>query len=242
MGILMPALQTARRQARMISCKSNLRNYVFASRLYIDDNDFDLPYSFTWLFNNEAGRTGCDWHDESKNLTDNPELAGCLWPYLKAMDVHLCPDFDVIARMQSCGICRGATVPVEPQYGYCMNSYLNADSHRASGFPTAYYDKIANLKKETRVKNPARVFFFAEENTWGIQGISGGGMNDNNLRSTPACNTDAFGTLHMTSGGKLDEGKSNASFVDGHVETVSAYPARNTYVLSWPLGGVAPIW
>lgn len=92
------------------------------------------------------------------------------------------------------------------------------------------------------VKNPANVVFFAEENTWAIDGLSGTGMNDNNLRSTPSCTTDCFGTFHKTSGGKLDEGVSNASFVDGHVEEVSARPPRNTYILSWPVGGTPPIW
>lgn len=240
MAILMPALQKARRQARLIVCKNNLRNYVFGSRLYIDDNDGDLPYSFTWLFDNESNRTGCDWHDATKNLADNPELAGCLWPYLKAMDVHLCPDFDVVARMMSCGNCGGST-PVDPQYGYVMNSYLNGDAW--TYVPRQYKAGYAKqIRKESMVKNPANVVFFAEENTWAIDGLSGTGMNDNNLRSTPSCTTDCFATFHKTSGGKLDEGVSNASFVDGHVEEVSAYPPRNTYNLTWPVGGTPPIW
>lgn len=238
MGILMPALQKARRQARMVICKNNLRQYVLASRMYIDDNDFDFPYSFTWLF--KDGGTNCNWHDASMNLDENPNLAGVMWQYLKGLDVHLCPDFDVVARMKSCGRCREATIPVEPQYGYCMNSYLNGDAWNS--VPTQYRGGIEKLRKETMVKNPARVFFFAEENCWAIPGLSGAGINDNNLRSTPARNTDCFATFHLAPSRDLNLGECNASFVDGHVETVSAYPEGNTYILSWPAGGTPPTW
>jgi hypothetical protein len=31
-------------------------------------------------------------------------------------------------------------------------------------------------------------------------------------------------------------------FVDLHVERVSAYPAGNTFVLSWPKGAPIPDW
>jgi len=43
MAILMPSLQKARQQARMISCGSNMRQLVFGLVTYAEDNDSKLP-------------------------------------------------------------------------------------------------------------------------------------------------------------------------------------------------------
>ncbi|NQT01716.1 MAG: type II secretion system protein [Planctomycetes bacterium] len=238
MAILMPALQRAKKQVWGILCRSNLKQYTLSSRMYLDDYDGAFPYSFSWLYEDQAG--GCRWHDKSMNLDENPDLAGELWPYLKSKDIHLCPEFDVVARMMGCNNCDGVTTPIEPQYSYCMNSYLNGDAWGA--VPQQYRTNIDKVRNESQVKNPAGVFFFSEENSWSIPGLSGASINDNNLRSTPPCNTDCFATFHRAPGGDLNTGYANASFVDGHVEQVSAYPAGNTFVLSWPSGAPIPDW
>jgi len=43
LGILLPALQTVKKQAREIMCRNNLKNYGLAGRLYLDDNDSVFP-------------------------------------------------------------------------------------------------------------------------------------------------------------------------------------------------------
>jgi len=241
MAILMPALQRARKQVRIIVCRHNLKEYGVAARMYLDDNDGFFPYSFTWLYD-DGGFVGCGWHDASKNIKDNPDRAGSLWPYLKDMDVHMCPEFYVVARMVGCPMCDGITIPIEPQYSYCMNSYLNGDAW--NNVPTQFRTNMSkpDVRTESQVKNPARVFFFSEENPFPISGLSNAGINDNNLRSTPPCNTDCFATYHKAPAGDLNRGFANAVFVDMHVEQVSAYPAGNTFVLSWPSGPPIPDW
>lgn len=248
MGILMPALNKVRRQARMIRCKSNLRQYAIAGKLYSHDYDGMFPYSFRWLFK-EAG-TDHKWHDAEFNLDEHPELAGDMWPYLKGMGIHLCPDFDVLARTNGCqGVWPNLStcnIPLDPQYSYTMNSYLNGDAYNS--VPAQYKLKFGTkgFTKDTMVKNPSKVFYFGEENPFSISGLSGAGINDNNLRAWPNGSTDCFATFHKAPQGDLTQGISNASFVDGHVETVSAYPnevpPHNTFVLSWPGGGATPVW
>ncbi len=239
MAILMPALQRAKKQVRDIKCKGNLKQYGLAARMYLDDNEGSFPYSFTWLYDDDDF-VGCGWHDASKNLKDNPDRAGQLWPYLKQKDVHLCPEFSVVAKMVGCSRCDGNTIPIEPQYSYGMNSYLNGPAWNS--VPSQFRTNYEKIQKESQVKNPARVFFFSEENPWSIPGLSGAGINDNNLRSTPPCTTDCFATYHNAPSGDLDKGFANAVFVDAHVERVSAYPAGNTFVLSWPCGPPIPDW
>ncbi len=237
MAILMPALQRARKQVRGILCRSNLKQYGLAARMYLDDNDGSFPYSFSWLY--EDGGRGCRWHDESKNLNDNPDLGGEMWPYLKDKDIHLCPEFNIVAKMMGCG-CGGGTIPIEPQYGYCMNSYLNGDAWGA--VPARFRTNMEKIRKESQVKNPARVMFFSEENTWRVPELGNAQINDNNLRATPGTGQDHFATFHNAPGGDLDKGFANAVFVDSHVEQVTAYPVGNTFILSWPSGAPIPNW
>jgi prepilin-type N-terminal cleavage/methylation domain-containing protein len=237
MGILMPALQKVREQGMNTQCKANLRNYGLALRMYLDEFEFKYPYSFNWL-HADGGRS-CRWHDASKNLDLNPKLGGSLWPYLKQQDIHMCPTFLRISKSKGCPSCNGSAIPIEPQYGYCMNSYLNGDAWGA--VPSQFHTRFKTSWKESNIKNPSRVFSFGEENSWSIPGLSGAGINDNNLRSTPPGNTDCFATFHRARG-DLNEGISNAVFVDLHVESVDPRPLPNTFNLSWPAGGIPPRW
>jgi prepilin-type N-terminal cleavage/methylation domain-containing protein/prepilin-type processing-associated H-X9-DG protein len=239
MGILMPALQRVKRQARTIVCRKKLSQYGLASRMYLDDFDGNFPYSFTWLYK-DGGRSH-RWHDEANNLTNKPDNGGSMWPYLKDKDIHLCPDFEVISKMMGCS-CGGNPIPIDPQYGYCMNSYLNGDAW--GSVPAQFKTNLSkpDIRTEAQVKNPSRVIFFSEENSWSIPELGSAQINDNNLRATPGRNQDHFATFHNTSNEKIDQGYANAVFVDGHTELVSAYPIGNTFALSWPSGSPLPEW
>ena len=138
MALLIPSLQRARRQAQGIICRSNLKQYGVATRMYLDNNQGKFPYVNTWLF--KDGTMGCQWHDASRNLNRRPELAGVLWPYLKDKDIHLCPVFNVTAKQTGCRRCGGKPNPVEPQYGYVMNPYLNGDI--LNMVPEQYQDAV----------------------------------------------------------------------------------------------------
>jgi len=226
-----------------MSCRSNLRNYAVVQRLYADDNDGKFPRSFDWLFMN--GGTNCNWHDASRNLDLHPELAGLCWPYLKSYPkIHVCPTFRIVVKSRGCSRCGGVTIPVVPQYGYTMNSYLNGDAW--GSVPAQYNLAIAGdaMRKETQVKRPADTFYFGEENSWSIPGINAAGINDTNLRPLPSRATDSFATFHKVAASKWDHGVSNASFVDGHVQEVDAWAqdARESWQYAWPGDKPAPIF
>ena len=255
MGILMPALSKVRRQARFIKCRANLKQYAIAGKLYAQDNDAAFPYSFRWLF--REGGTNHNWHNPDYNLNEYPEKAGSMWAYLKGMGIHLCPDFDVLVRANGCSgtyeHMTSCTIPLDPQYSYTMNSYLNGDAYNS--VPAEFKLKFGTkgFSKETMVRNPSRVFYFSEENPFTMPGLSAAGINDNNLRAWPNGSTDCFATFHKAPQGDLTKGFCNASFVDGHVEIVSAYRSstrkpedeeqpQNTFALSWPGGAPIPNW
>jgi len=239
MAILIPGLQKVRRQAQGVICRSNLKQYGVATRMYLDGNEGKFPYVNTWLF--KDGTMGCQWHDARRNLVKNPELAGVLWPYLKYKDIHLCIVFSMSAKQIGCRRCGGKPIPVEPQYGYVMNPYLNGDI--LSMVPKQYQDAVKKAGSESGVENPATVYLFSEENSWTIEGLSSDSINDNSLHAVPAPRIDdCFATFHDTPAGNPDNGFANAVFVDGHVERVSACPVGNTFRLSWPGGSPIPSW
>jgi len=235
MAILMPALQRVKRQASTILCRKNLGQYGIASRMYLDEWEGNFPYSFDWLYA-DGGRSH-RWHDEENNMTNRPENGGSMWPYLKDKNIHLCPDFKVISKMMGCS-CNGNPIPIEPQYGYCMNSYLNGDAWNY--VPDQYKNGMERIKNESMVKHPANVMNFSEENSWSIPELQSAQINDNNLRPTPGTGQDHFATFHNVSTARINNGYANAVFLDGHVEQVSAYPAGNTFKLSWPIGAPIP--
>ncbi len=234
MSILMPALQRVKKQARAILCKNNLKQYGLGSKMYLGDWDGDFPYSFSWLFS--TNYSGHRWHDKANNLTNKPEEAGGLWPYLSNKDIHLCPDFDLVAR--TIGTHANESIPLEPQYGYTMNSYLNGDAW--GSVPQQYRLNIDRIRNESQVKSPSLVFFFSEENSWPVPELGSVPINDNNLRATPGTGDDHFATVHDAPSGDLNLGYANAVFVDAHVERVSAYPVGNSFALSWPGGSPIP--
>jgi prepilin-type N-terminal cleavage/methylation domain-containing protein/prepilin-type processing-associated H-X9-DG protein len=249
MSILMPALSRVREQARFMACRSNLSQYALVQRMYSDDNNGDMPRSFTWLYNDKSGGsgTGCSYHDPTKNLYDHPEMAGECWPYLRDFPkVHVCPTFAIVLKEMSCGMCHGSTPLDRVNFGYTMNSYLNGDAWTAAAIPSQYKLPISGtgLRKETQVKRPAETFFFSEENSWAIPGLNAAGINDTNLRPLPNHSTDGFATFHKTSTTNINHGVANASFVDGHVDMVDPWlnDATECWELTWPGDKPAPVF
>jgi len=237
MGILTPALHKVKRKAQGIICKSNLRQYGMATRMYLDSNNFRFFGPREWLF--KTSPTGCQWHDASHNLIDYPEEAGLLWPYLKNFDVHLCPTFNSCAKSRSCPTCKGKTFPVEPQYSYSMNCLIGSP-YGNDARTTALENIVKSAKTESNIVNPAKVVLFTEENPWVIEGLSINHFNDNYLRSCTPSLMDCFATFHDAPDAAMNQGFANALFVDAHVERVSAYPQPNTFNLCWPGGAPMP--
>ncbi len=248
LSILMPALQRVKRQAKEILCKNNLKQYGYATRMYLDSNNSFFPDPVTWLFNKPNPNdsvNNCDWHDKTMSLELKPQLAGSLWPYLKDKDIHLCPVFkDVSKAVGKCeNYCKGK-FPIEPLYSYNMNAYLGS-TYGENGVQSAANKAIVKkAKNETGVKKPSNVVLFSEENTWPIDGVSSATFNDTVLYCFPNSSMHALATFHETSMKNKDKGVAYASFVDQHVESVSPYPATpapsNSFRMCWPGGSPVP--
>jgi len=222
MSIMMPALQGVKKHTKTIICRSNLRQYGLAGRMYLDSNEGRFPNTMDWLYSKRPSGY-CMWHDKAHNLVNHPENGGLLWPYLKEKNVHLCPTFKNVCRFRGCwwdG--HDPSIPIEPQYSYSMNAFLGGDGR-------------GKVSIETQVRHPAEVFFFSEENSWEVPGVSTCGINDNNLRiGIPPDIVDGFATYHNTS--DMDKGMANLVYLDGHVGTIKAEEQKDggNFRLAWP--------
>jgi prepilin-type N-terminal cleavage/methylation domain-containing protein/prepilin-type processing-associated H-X9-DG protein len=225
LAILLPTLSMVKEKARVVICKTNLKQYGLAGAMYVNENDDYLPNAYEWLYARLVN--SCQWHDDSMDFDVNPETAGTLWPYLALKDIHVCPSFRGLAKKygaeHSNHDANYSEIPISPQYSYVMNGYLGYGPH-------------SEVPKLSQVRSPVDTFIFAEENTWLIPSWSTWSFNNNNLlgRGDPYTAdriVSCFATFHNMKGGDRNSGNSNAVFLDGSVQTVDY---KETFERGWP--------
>ena len=130
-AILMPALSRAKESGRVARCASNLRQLHLAAMNYANDSGGTLPVAVSrWIPNSDgtswtlsqgwvhwanipaAGTAGTyDWQDNTAAKLGTACITnGTFWPYVREMDVYLCPTF------ASRGVCLSTT----PRRSYSM--------------------------------------------------------------------------------------------------------------------------
>lgn len=209
MAIMMPVLNMVKEQARSVVCRSNLRQYGIATRMYVDENQGRFPHTYSWLYTN-AGTGGTP---DTQLVDEIPD--GSLWPYLKDKDAHMCPTFKTYMNQ---------TGRAYAQYSYTMNAFVGQDH-------------FGGVVRESQVHQPAEVFCFSEENTWLIEGLSEYVINDNNLLVGEAGDPiDCFATYHNVTTARRDHGSANLVFVDGHVGSIKRAEQENggNFKVAWP--------
>jgi prepilin-type N-terminal cleavage/methylation domain-containing protein/prepilin-type processing-associated H-X9-DG protein len=195
MAILMPALSKAREQGRIIACRSNLKQYGIALRMYLDENSHYFPDARMWLKSDNR-----PWVHKGYTPT------GVFWPYVKDLDVHMCPKFSQYTK---------GTQYADTAVSYVMNFYVG---NRGEIWSNWLGSGVKGVSKETEVYNPARVLVFTEENTWTIPGYSITPFNDTHFTvDNRVRQIDNYATYHNAPGDR-DKGGANLVFVDGHVD------------------------
>jgi prepilin-type N-terminal cleavage/methylation domain-containing protein/prepilin-type processing-associated H-X9-DG protein len=146
MGILMPALQKVRDQAKRTHCVANVRTLSLGWTVYIQENDYKLPGA---MINNEPDA----WvQSPPNNATLEQKLQtirdGVLFPYVgKTVEVYRCP---ADARLKDPG-----------QGAYRTFSIANGANGEAT-WPSAPRNHVP-AKKYTDIKNPATKYVFLED-------------------------------------------------------------------------------
>ena len=203
LGLLLPALNKAREQARATQCLSNLRQLGQAAFEYANSNHGYFPIaseSFTleWDFDSSA----------------SPVVAGILWGALPDLSIQQCPSYD-----------RKSTTLTDPFTGYNYNtSYIGGGYGEKSplGNPAPIPPMTFSLKPPIRVVNVVRsseVALFGD-------GQYGGGTNKYMRAPLLMSGTnigDAVGATTRTAGtqGYRHLGRTNVAYCDGHAAAVA---------------------
>jgi len=218
-GLIVPAMASARRQALSASCGAHLHELATAFQMYAEDNaGLAMPLSFWSVDVVGSGPVVYWWGTNDSRGVDYRR--GFLWPYLQSgltgSSVFACPQ-------QPWGSYRpqGSARTVTSTYGY--NGYYLAPPSAPGWAAQIGHVPWLSLSK---LKDPARVFVFADtlidlgrsqpSNCALLdppQLFSGGDWSDN---SNP---TTAF----------RHDGRTLAAHADGHVE---GYAARKEWLTS----------
>jgi prepilin-type N-terminal cleavage/methylation domain-containing protein/prepilin-type processing-associated H-X9-DG protein len=245
MAVIVPSLNRVRAQAKNADCQSNLRQYVIAEFMFVQDHDeyFTNPHYFLFKNWKNIDSPQCRWHNPEVGIySDGEEPDGELWPYLQNKNVFCCKEFRLLAkRFGGAHPGHNPDIDIVPQYSYSQNAY--------TGCPW-----WGGVVKITQVRDTGRLFLFSEENVWVDPQrqcdlytasalndtilLVGGDIRDKNAAEDLRRARDNFATFHnVNKTGDLTSGRANACFVDGHVAPVK--PSRQSFSLyAWPKAGI----
>jgi prepilin-type processing-associated H-X9-DG protein/prepilin-type N-terminal cleavage/methylation domain-containing protein len=197
-GLLLPALSTARQQAQAVDCLSNLRQMVIAVHSYADayNGQYPIAYysdlsptqmvSFNWDFTVTRALP-------SGRVTVTP---GILWQGSTNAQIQQCPSFS-----------GNSNAPNDPYTGYNYNdSFIGGGQ---SGPTTAAPAKL------NQVHRPSRCALFGD-------GQYSAGADKFMHSPNPGPDDITFGFTSAWAGtqGFRHRGGTNIAFCDGHAETL----------------------
>jgi type II secretory pathway pseudopilin PulG len=185
MGILMPALNKAKKQAQSIACQGNLKGYTLATAMYAQENNDNFVNPRKVYFTSDARLPGESisvsspihhrWYNSQVNLNKRPELGSDFFKYLANAKALICPTFKTLSKSKGGQISgnvswHGAEDDnlYDPWHNYTMNAYLGPKN-------------VGFVAKTSQVKNPSTVFVFADEGPYRVTNYINNGLNDTQL-------------------------------------------------------------
>lgn len=232
-SILMPSLSKCRKIASRVVCSSNMKGLGTAITVYLNDSSDCFPDPEQWLFKKDSYSPehpeGCRWHDwvmalDGELMQGHTDYMGITYDLDLSPQSLLCPDLRDIAKSRGCeNPDHNPNLPIRPQFNYTMNAYLGSD--RSGG-----------VLASDQVYKPARIFILGEENSWSVRPdhpqypaewlrapLSTKALDDTALLIAPTPEAvNCFATHHGASKNK-DNGRGNLVYLDGHVDTITAY-------------------
>ena len=202
-GLLLPALAKAKKQAQSVQCLSNVRQMVLATVLYADDNGDQLP--FAW------------WYNASNDDASKNNFQTLIVKYIKSSDfkagtattnsdfaesVFRCPTRILENHWRGFKNYPGTGNPWK--ISYAMNQYT-----LLSYPPAVTSPKTAKLGS---VVLPANTFLIADVS------------KDLNHPAIIILGKESDGSYDVgyRHGAAYPYGKANISFMDGHINSISA--------------------
>jgi len=145
MGILMPALQRVRDQAKRTHCVANVRTLSLGWTMYIEENDYKLPGAMI----NEQEHAWVQSPPDNATLEQKLQTIrdGVIFPYVgKTVEVYRCP---ADTRLK------------DPRQG-AYRSFSIANGANGQNWPEPPRGHVT-AKKYTDIRSPATKYIFLED-------------------------------------------------------------------------------
>jgi len=162
MGILMPALQRVREQAREISCRSNIRQVGLVIYLYLQDNDFKMANCHQYDPHSNSKCNEYRWrhadgtflrHDE-----DDSYWAVAYIDYVKDTKIFSCPSFKNSYEMEAISKLYGYDIKEFYDSAFALNGWLDREKTNSI---SNHAEVIVSLDHvEPRIENGVRDMLF----------------------------------------------------------------------------------
>jgi prepilin-type processing-associated H-X9-DG protein/prepilin-type N-terminal cleavage/methylation domain-containing protein len=207
-GILLPALAAARRQAASAQCASNIRQLLLAATAYIQENHGHWPPAHLDFLTKNKNR----WHGERTSLSKPFDFSGsCLKRYLQTAAIKQCPSFAPSRPNGFEASCGG--------YGY--NSHYIGSSELCPALvglslgPAAWDREVGNRPaKQNMIRRPAEKIAFADT----AIAPAPGNIIEYSFVEPPLLNV--LGTWQPSQPSihfRHNRGRANIGWADGHV-------------------------
>jgi prepilin-type N-terminal cleavage/methylation domain-containing protein/prepilin-type processing-associated H-X9-DG protein len=166
-ALLLPALASAKEEARSISCRSNLKQLQFCWEMYGDDNVGVLcPNDWIQTIETTATFTQYSWclGNARMDTTTSNIQAGLLYPYDRSPGIYHCP-----SDMSTIVDANGNPLPQPRTRSYNMSQSVNGlglmpDPNNMDDWPVDVLQPC--FMKFSQITNPApsQLFVFLDEN------------------------------------------------------------------------------
>jgi len=230
-ALILPSTKMARVASTELISKSQMHEYSIGIEIYMHEHDGYFPSAQEWLYAKASDSPdhpiGCRWHDAemapgSKIMNARPEFRGIMWDYMVGSRLGSCPIFRDIALKRGCENPKhNPQISIRPQFNYSINGYLG-------------FRREGGALRKSEVRNPAVVFFLAEENSWTVRpdhpkypaaglkaSLSTTALDDTVLLITPTPEAlDCFATHHGAPDEGFNQGSGPVIFVDGHGDEI----------------------
>ncbi|MBN1818532.1 MAG: type II secretion system protein [Sedimentisphaerales bacterium] len=212
LAVLIPALRIAKQQATSAVCLSHQKGLLLAYKLYVEDNDGELPVAdvrpaqdYAWT-HPPTLVDGTRVYGLGQNVTLEDRIRGfqngVLYPYSENYKLYHCPG----DNRWKVGTNRGTTLDYMMYRSYNVQGGLHGEEVTLNGSKSTYH-----VKKVTEItKNLPIVYVFVEEYYDGAGSCCNGGSWQLDARNNGHSWWNTMSVWHNW--------RSTLSFIDGHAE------------------------